>query len=128
MPSVWTVLRSCSLCKLFVNLHFFIHLLIMIIGSWLLHHTFVISDWIRTLLTKWSGMELDRARQRHVRHNVLLLAFSCGPAFSHFHCSCSLVVSISSFTCTHFTTSVITEFEQTWLENRTSGIQQNRYN
>lgn len=68
-------------------------------------HTFIrlsfISDWICALPIKWTTVGPGTTWQRHVCHNVLLLAFSSGTAFGRHHFLSGLVVSSFFFPCTH---------------------------
>lgn len=88
----WHICQSAKTCLLFKH-------------RALAVHTFIrpsfISDWICALPIKWTTVEPGTTWQRHVRHNVLLLAFSSGTAFGWHHFLGGLVVSSLFFTCTH---------------------------
>ena len=54
----------------------------------------VVLDWIRALPIKWTDVGPRRDGQRHVCHNVLLLACSHGNTYNWCDCFLSLAVSI----------------------------------
>lgn len=78
-------------------------------------HLFVISDRLCALPTEWPRVGLDPARQHYVRHHVLLLAFSCGLAFSRLHLLNGLVVSNPSFNRPRWVEQVLKTFLSLYL-------------